>query len=203
MSKPLVAGPVPAGLVGGLAVAALLACVPLSLLSGWRGGLAHLVAVALAWAYNLGLKATVWSWFPYAASFALLVTFISLGRSGHPGPPWWAATAAALLGVGAHLANVVPDLDDDAATGVRGLPHRIGAPGCVVGATTLMVAASAVVAFGPGVSGWTAAGLLVALLTTVAGLAASRGGRLHVLFRASLVVALVDVAMLVSRGSRL
>src|SRR3712207_7375206 len=30
------------------------------------------------------------------------------------------------LGVGAHLLNVLPDLEDDAATGVRGLPHVLG-----------------------------------------------------------------------------
>ncbi len=40
------------------------ACVPLSLASGWRAGVAHLVAVAGGWAYDLGLKRTVWSWLP-------------------------------------------------------------------------------------------------------------------------------------------
>ena len=36
--------------------------------------------------------------------------------------PGWAVAAGACLGVAAHLANVLPDLADDASTGVRGLP---------------------------------------------------------------------------------
>ena len=34
--------------------------------------------------------------------------------------------AAAALGSAAHFVNVLPDLADDAATGVHGLPHRLG-----------------------------------------------------------------------------
>src|SRR5665647_499792 len=42
----------------------------------------------------------------------------------------WAATPSnppAVSAQAAHLANVLPDLGDDVATGIRGLPHRIGA----------------------------------------------------------------------------
>jgi 4-hydroxybenzoate polyprenyltransferase len=203
VDKPLVQGGVGRRTVGTAAGVALLATVPLSLLSGWRAGLAHIVAVLLAWGYNARLKGTVWSWAPYAASFALLVAFLSLGRPGHPGPPWWGLVAAALLGVGAHLANVVPDLEDDAATGVRGLPHRLGRVRSVAGASALLLIASAVVALGPGHPGWTALGLPVAAALVAAGLVAYRRGREALLFRASLAVALVDVAMLVSRGRQL
>jgi len=38
--------------VGIGALVALTACVPMSLLLGWRAGVAHLVAVAAAWSYN-------------------------------------------------------------------------------------------------------------------------------------------------------
>ena len=82
------------------------------------------VCVAAAWAYNLGLKSTVWSWVPYAVAFGGLTVFVALADDA--APPWWWPVGAALLGVGAHLLNVLPDLDDDAATGVRGLPHRLG-----------------------------------------------------------------------------
>ena len=40
-----------------------------SLASGLLAGLAHLVGVAAAWAYNLGLKSTRISWVPYAVAF--------------------------------------------------------------------------------------------------------------------------------------
>ena len=43
------------------------------------------------------------------------------------------------LGVAAHFLNVLPDLADDAATGVRGLPHRLGgAPHARVAAVGLL-----------------------------------------------------------------
>ncbi len=201
--KPLVGSDLRRATVGVSAATALLACVPLSFLSGWRAGTSHVVAVLLAWAYNARLKSTVWSWAPYAASFALLVSFVSLGGRGHPAPPWWLVVAAALLGVGAHMANVVPDLAADAATGVRGLPHRLGRTRSVAAATALLLTASAVVAFGPGHPGWTSIGLPLAAAVVGAGLVAYRRGREDLLFRASLVVALVDVAMLVSRGRQL
>ena len=111
-----------------MAAAIALAAVPLlSLLSGWRAAIVHCVAVALAWAYDLGLKATALSVVPYAIAFGLLPVFVVLGLPGAPWPPWWAPVAGALLGAGAHFANALPDLDDDIATGVRGLPHRLGA----------------------------------------------------------------------------
>ena len=44
-----------------------------------------------------------------------------------------------------HLTNVLPDLEDDAATGVRGLPHRLGPrASAVVAAVALIVGAVAV-----------------------------------------------------------
>ena len=58
--------------------------------------------------------------------------------------------AGALLGVGAHLVNVLPDLADDEATGVRGLPHRIGARRLPVVAAGVLAAGSLVVALGAG-----------------------------------------------------
>ena len=64
---------------------------------------------------------------PYVVCFGLLPVFVVLGCPGTPAPPWWLPVAGGLLGAGAHFANVLPDLDDDAATGVRGLPHRLGA----------------------------------------------------------------------------
>ena len=45
---------------------------------------------------------------------------------GTPTAPWWLVAAGGALGAAAHLANVAPDIEDDLATGVRGLPHRLG-----------------------------------------------------------------------------
>ena len=104
--------------------AAVVACVVLSLAVRLRrrSG-APACCVAAGWAYNLGLKATLWSWLPYAVAFGGLHRLRGPGRTAGAALVV-AASAAALLGVGAHLLNVLPDLADDAATGVRGLPHR-------------------------------------------------------------------------------
>jgi 4-hydroxybenzoate polyprenyltransferase len=198
--KPVAGGAVRRATVGMAAGAALAACVPLSFLSGFWAGVAHLVAVALAWGYNAWLKSTVLSWLPYALSFALLVAFVSLGLPGAPWPPWWALGAAALLGVGAHLANAAPDLEADLATGVNGLPHRLGYRRSVTGAAALLGAASVLVTLGPGRLGWPALGLPVAAGLLGVGLAGRRRAGSRRLFRVAMAVALVDVATLVARG---
>jgi 4-hydroxybenzoate polyprenyltransferase len=198
--KPVARGAVGIPTVRTAAALALAACVPLSLLSGWRAGLAHLVAVALAWSYNAGVKGTVWSWVPYACSFALLVAFVTLGLPGAPGPPWWAAGAAALLGIGAHLVNAAVDIDDDVAGGVCGLPARLGYRRSVGLAALLLVVASGLIALGPGHPGWPVAGLVVAVVLVMVGLAGPVRPGSRRLFRVAMAVALIDAAMLVARG---
>ena len=80
---------------------------------------------AVAWSYNLGLKSTVWSGATYAVAFGLLPSFSASALPGHPLARWPVTLAAALLGLGAHFANVLPDLAEDARNGVRGLPQRL------------------------------------------------------------------------------
>ncbi|MCU1589392.1 MAG: rane protein, partial [Frankiales bacterium] len=180
------------------------ACVPLSLAMGWRAGLVHLVAVAAAWAYNLRLKSTVLSWAPYALAFGLIPSIVTLGLPGSPWAPPWAGAAGALLGVGAHLANVLPDLEDDAATGVRGLPHRLGARRSAALSAVLLLGATGVLATGPHRPG-AADGITLgaAALVTAAGLALSRRHGSRAPFRAAMLVAAVDVALLLAQGSSL
>jgi 4-hydroxybenzoate polyprenyltransferase len=191
--KPLVTGAVGDRDVRRACAVAVVACVPLSLACGLVAGSVHLACVASAWGYNLWLKSTVWSWAPYAFSFSGLVVFIALaGDDGHL-PPAWMPVAAGLLGVGAHLVNVLPDLADDAATGVRGLPHRLGERPTRLAATAVLGAASVVAAAGTGLGVATWAGLgAVALLAVVAVV-----GRGRLPFAAAIAIALVDVLMLV------
>ncbi len=203
--KPVALGEVSSRVTGTAAGVALAACVPLSLANGLAAGIVHLVAVGWAWAYDLGLKRGAASWLPYAVSFGLLPAVVTLGLPGHPWPPGWAIAAGSLLGVGAHFANVLPDLDDDRATGVLGLPQRLGRRGSRWAATATLVAASAVLAFGPpgppGVIGWL--GLALAVGLAGAGIAAPRPDRSRVPFLAAIGVAAVDVALLLLRGGAL
>lgn len=144
--KPIAAGQVSAELVRNCAIAAGLGCVPLSLLSGRRAAGVHGLAVGAAFAYNAFLKGTVASVVPYVVAFGALPAFVTLGgRSGHR-PPAAATLAAALMGAGAHFINVLPDLQTDSLTGIRGLPHRLGATGSLVVGTSLLGIATAIVA---------------------------------------------------------
>ncbi len=132
--KPVAEGAISAGAVRWAAVSAAAVCVPASLALGLVPGVVHLLAVGAAWVYNLGAKKTVWSWLPYAVGFGLLPVIVWLVSPQAGLPPWWLIAGAALLGVGAHGANVLPDLEADRSTGVAGLPHRM--PLRVLRATT-------------------------------------------------------------------
>ncbi|WP_244291360.1 UbiA family prenyltransferase [Streptomyces subrutilus] len=194
--KPLVAGTVRPAAVTGAAGLALLLCVPLSLAGGLLAGTVHLVGVAAAWGYNLWLKRTAASWLPYALAFGLLPAFVTLGLPGAPWPPLWLTAAAALLGAGAHFANVLPDIADDLATGVAGLPQRLGVRCSAALAALLVLGSAAALVVGPPgrvtAYGW---GLLAGTAALL--LLASRrpAGRLP--FLAVLAVAGADVLLLV------
>ncbi|WP_372729563.1 UbiA family prenyltransferase [Nocardioides sp.] len=193
--KPLASGVVSPTSVRIACALAVAATVPLSLACGVTAGLVHLVLVAAGWAYNLGMKSTLWSWLPYAVAFGGLPAFVELARDATRLPPMWMIAAGALLGVGAHLVNVLPDLADDAATGVRGLPHRLGARWTPPVAVAALVLATAVIAAGSQSTSWlilAPAFAVVALLCLLALL-----GRDRTPFRAVIAIALVDVVMLV------
>jgi 4-hydroxybenzoate polyprenyltransferase len=170
--KPVATGALDPRIAGVVAVVALVVSLILSAVLGWPGGAAAVAAVLCAWGYNLGLKATVLSWLPYAVAFGMLPAVATLSASPPRWPSAWALIAAGLLGVAAHLANVLPDLGDDVATGIRGLPHRIGAKATALAAAVVLLIASAVILFGPvGHPGsWRWAGFAAAVL--VAGAAA-------------------------------
>ena len=201
--KPVVRAEVSERALLRAAPAALAACAALSLLSGWRAAIAHLIAVACAWAYDLGLKSSVVSVLTYAAAFALLPAFVTLGLHGHPWPRWWAPAAGALLGAGAHLANALPDLEGDRATGVRGLPQRIGFRWSARGSGILLVAASALLGVAPTGAALAFVLPIAAGIVVLAGLRLERSGRGGAAFACVIAAAALDVAVLIARGTSL
>jgi 4-hydroxybenzoate polyprenyltransferase len=159
LDKPVAMGWIDPGTVTFAIAVAVLAVIPLSIANGTYAGLAHLGAVASAWLYNLWFKKSVLSPLPYIVSFGLLPAFLSYGGLGggmHGSPPTWAMTVlAALLGVGIHFLNTLPDLVQDNETGVRHLPLRIALK---IGAPALLwisVTYTALVAAGIFVAGLT------------------------------------------------
>ncbi|MEV6791990.1 UbiA family prenyltransferase [Streptomyces sp. NPDC051320] len=202
--KPVVDGAVGVRTVWTAAFLALALCVPLSFGCGPWAGAVHLTGVAGAWAYDLRLKATVWSWLPYALGFASLPAFVALGSPGAPAPAWWIVTAGALLGVGAHLGDVLPDIRADLRTGVRGWPQRLGPDGARLLLPVPLAAASAVLVLGPdgppGARGVMALGSAVGI--AAAGSVLGRRWE-RTAFAAAVAVTVVDVALLLASGTRI
>ncbi len=199
--KPVASGAISVDAVRTAALIAAFCAVPLSLASGWLAGTVHLVGVACGWAYNAWFKSSPVSVLPYAVAFGCAPAFVVLGMPGVTGVPVWLVATGSLLGSGAHFANVIPDLADDAATGIRGLPHRIGALGSTLVAALLLGLASLVLAFGPP-GPVSAAGIgALATVVVVLGAGVALGGRAP--FRAVLVVAVIDVALLLVSGASL
>jgi 4-hydroxybenzoate polyprenyltransferase len=182
-------------------VTALLA-VALTLPLGWRATAVHVVFIASAWSYNVWLKRTPLSVLPFVASFGLLPALVTLSGTPPLLAAGWALGAGALLGVAAHFANVLPDLADDRATGIAGLPHRLGrrASGAVIAAS--LAAGSLLVVFGPGAPGalqWAGLVLTLGLAAVCAALAVTRPPT-RLLFQLIMVAALLNVALLALAG---
>lgn len=159
-----------------------------------------LAAILSAWAYNLGLEATPLSWLPYAVSFGLAPAYIWLATGDRP--PWVVA-GGALLGVGAHLLNVIPDLEADRVGGVRGLPHRLGLRGTLLLASAILAAALVLVLAAGGAERWSwpAAALAGALIGAVVW--AGLHGRTRLAFRLTIAASAAIVLVLVASPSGL
>lgn len=195
--KPLVTGDLTPQTVAVALACSTVAAVGLSATLGWRSAMTHLVLlVGSGIAYNLGLKSTAFSWLPYTVAFGSLPAVLSLADSPPALPAPWIIAASAALGTAAHFLNTLPDLADDAATGVRGLPHRLGARWSKVSATALLFAATVITVLGESGSpqGWAWLALLGACALAFGVLAGH--GRLP--FRCAIAAAALNVALLVT-----
>ena len=203
--KPIAAGAVSARAVGAAALVALALCVPLSLLNGVAAGVVHLAAVASAGLYNALLKRTLLSPLPYAFSFGSLPYFVTYGLPGRPVPPWWAPAAAALLGVGAHFVNTLPDQDADRRLGVRGLPQRIGRTPSLLAGAALLTAAGLLLALAPPgpVSGAARALAAAQVAAVMAVVATARSGRERAAWTFTIAAAVLAVTLLLANGTSL
>lgn len=190
VDKPIAAGALAPAAVRNAALVALGAAAALSLASGPRATAVHLLGLGAGWAYNLGLKATRASVVPYAVAFGLIPVFVWVGLPGHPLPPWWTAVASALLGTGAHFTQALPDLAEDAAAGVRGLPQRLGFRRSLLAAAGLLGAGAAVVAAGVWPVDLLTGGAVASGLVLVAGLlVAGLRGRTRLAFHLTVAAA--------------
>ncbi|WP_426623895.1 UbiA family prenyltransferase [Leifsonia sp. McL0607] len=201
--KPAARGDIPIRAVSASAFAALVLAVIATWLLGLGALIAHTVALAGGWAYNLGLKSTVFSFMPFAVSFGLLPAIATLGQAAPAWPAPWVLAAGALLGVAAHVTNVLPDLADDAQTGIRGLPHRLGARASGLIAFACLALATALISFGPGLPArpLLIVGLVIGLAAVVVGVVLLlRRSPTRLLMQLIMTCAIVDVVMLALAG---
>ncbi len=203
--KPVATGQISVAVVRSAAFVAAALAIVLTIALGWPATLAHGMFIGSAWAYNLGLKSTPLSVIPYIVSFGLLPLVVTLALPDPTPCSPWALVAGALLGVAAHFANVLPDLDDDEATGVRGLPHRFGAKasGVIIAAALAAAAASIVLGLGSAPI-YALVGLGVSLaLAAACAVLVLRGHPTRLIFRLIIAAALLDVVLLALSGARI
>jgi 4-hydroxybenzoate polyprenyltransferase len=203
--KPVAMGAISARAVWIAAVTTLAGALATSAALSVTTAVINVVMIAAGWAYNAGLKSTPTSGLMYLLGFGLIPAYAASTLPGHPAPRWWVTAAAALVGLGAHFANVLPDLAADRATGVNGLPQQVAArwgPAAVRAiAIVLLLSASVLLLLASSPSRrWVAlAGLAAA--AALAAVGARGSGRVP--FLAAIGIAAIDVVLFAVGGDAL
>jgi 4-hydroxybenzoate polyprenyltransferase len=198
--KPVATGAISVRAVWIAAFAALLAALAMSLAIGLVTAVILAVIVGAMWAYNVGLKSTLASGLTFVFGFGPIPAYAASTLPGHPVPTWYVTAAAALLGLGGHFANVLPDLTADRATGVNGLPQQVAArwgAGTVRAIAVVLLLSASVLLLLASSRRWVA---LAGLGTAVLLAAISARGTGRVPFRAAIGIGAVDAVVLVAGG---
>jgi 4-hydroxybenzoate polyprenyltransferase len=88
--------------------------------------LISLLYLALGQGYNLGLKSTPLSGIVFALAIPLIPLYAFVGVGHITSFVLWLVPVAALLGVALNLANSLPDIEEDTASGARTLAVVLG-----------------------------------------------------------------------------
>lgn len=199
--KPIALGQITAIEVRNAALACAGLMIVLAIPLGLLAELVLIVAVGAAWLYNAWLKKSVFSIIPYLFGFGALPAIATLSRQPPAAPALWALGVGALLGAAGHFANTLPDLDDDATTGVRGLPQVLGRRWSSALTYVVLLGASVLEFFGTGGLGFLPGeiGLVASVvLAVVGGAMILRPTRWH--FRLIILAAMIDVVVLIFAG---
>ena len=103
---------------------------------GFKGGLVYMFGISMGVAYNFYFKYNRFSWLPYALAFAALPSCVAISKGVTP--PTWMWLGGAIFGSAAHFINVIKDMDQDRASGIGGLPQRLGKRNSIVAAIALI-----------------------------------------------------------------
>ena len=195
--KPIARGEVSARGVWTAALTSLAASLLLSLVFGWWFAIVHGITVAAGWAYNVRLKRTWASGLAFIVSFGLLPSLATLATSPPRFAPLGETIAAASIGLSVHLANTLPDLEDDVKVGVKGLPHLLGRRGSAILSFAALIAGAVALAIHQG-SALALAGLgLVTVLGVVGLVLALRRSRSRAVFWLVVLAALLLAVQLI------
>ena len=126
-SKPLVDGRIPVRVALGVAVVAGTAGLVLAALGGPAAALVALAGYGIGLVYDLQLKASPWSWLPYAMGIPLLPVFAWVGATGDlPVPILVLAGLGVLAGTALAIANSLADAERDAASRTATVARTLG-----------------------------------------------------------------------------
>lgn len=103
---------------------------------GVKGGSVYMLGIACGVAYNFYFKFNFLSPLPYAIAFAALPSSVVISKDLNP--PVWMLLGGALFGMAAHFINVIKDMDQDQASGIKGLPQRLGKVNSIAAASVLI-----------------------------------------------------------------
>jgi 4-hydroxybenzoate polyprenyltransferase len=126
-AKPLVEGEIPVRAAGVVVAVTGATGLALALLAGPFAALVAVAGYAIGIAYDLRLKASRWSWLPFAAGIPLLPIFAWVGATGHlPGPILGLAALGVLGGTALAVANALADAERDVASGTATIATALG-----------------------------------------------------------------------------
>jgi len=103
---------------------------------GVKGGSVYMLGIACGVAYNFYFKFNLFSPLPYAIAFAALPSSVAISKEINP--PLWMLLGGALFGMAAHFINVIKDMDQDQASGIKGLPQQLGKTKSIAAAVVLI-----------------------------------------------------------------
>jgi 4-hydroxybenzoate polyprenyltransferase len=188
--KPLVSGEITSKQL----LSAIKICAPFTLIFnlfgplGIKGGLIYLFGVGMGVAYNFYFKSTLLSPLPYALAFAALVSSIVISTDRTP--PIWLITCGGLLGVAAHFANVLKDIDQDLESKIKGLPQRLGKRASRIICASLLIGTTLILHSLVGNTPLLVIGLIAAAVTSVAADS--------VIFKFLIITVIIDLILLLN-----
>ena len=190
IDKPLVSGKITTAQLK----SAIKIVIPLMILVnlfgplGIKGGLIYLLGVGLGVSYNFYFKFTLLSPLPYALAFAALVAAIVVATDRTP--PLWLLISSACLGVAAHFANVIKDINEDLKSEIIGLPQKLGKKASRVIIGILLIGTTLLLNFVTPSPVLLSIGLVAAVITIFASD--------KLIFKALIITVIVDLILLLT-----